>query len=332
MVNFIKDIHPIIIDTLVISLFVLVIFFGVIKGIKKTAIDFALFSVALFLGFCPFTNDVKIILVKNVIKIEEWLPAGSGVEYKMAATMFTGLVASLAMFFIFFVIFHLIEVLINILINNKRKETPGKKSKVGRVFGGILAFIYQGFVLVVIMMCFNNNIIGMKEPINDTAVTKFIVKSSSKILNKIDNDASTKIVIKVLKGDVLYKAESETIRAFKEVDEKADKLFNEDSYIEILDDLNVAAIEVQKYLEERLVDIKNIAIIVNELDDFDVAKKEFAFVCEEWLTIMHRNYENRNLNQIELDVNEIGKIRLSLTNAGINDQVIALYDEITVGK
>jgi hypothetical protein len=48
MVGIINNVHPIILDTIVVSVFVLMIFFGVIKGIKKTAIDFGLFLVSLF--------------------------------------------------------------------------------------------------------------------------------------------------------------------------------------------------------------------------------------------------------------------------------------------
>lgn len=333
MVGIINNVHPIILDTVVVSVFVLMIFFGVIKGIKKTAIDFGLFLVSLFLGFSSFTNSLKVVVAKNFLDISSWTPAGSDNAYKLAASFFTSVLASLIIFLLFYILLHVIEILVKMILKKKAGDAPKEpKSKVGRVFAGLLSVVYQGAVFVVLMICMNNSLVGMNGAFGKTTVTKFIVNNSTNLIVKIDEDAEEKLVLKLLKGDVLYSPEEEIVDGYYYLEENASEVFMEKEYIEVLADEKLTNEEAVEFIKERLVAISHLANVATELDTFDTYNKEFSDLVEEWLTLIDRARQTKDLGQIEFTMNEFSEIRLSLVHAGLSDKTIAKYDAIAIGK
>lgn len=333
MVGIINNVHPIILDTVVVSVFVLMIFFGVIKGIKKTSIDLGLFLASLFLGFTSLTNSLKAVIAKNFLNISGWTPAGSDNAYKLAASFFVTVLASLVIFLLFYVLFHVIELLIKIILKKKAGDQPKEpKSKVGRVFAGLISLVYQGAVFVVLMICMNNNFVGMNGAFGKTTVTKFIVENSTNLISKIDEDAEEKLVLKLLKGDMLYSPEEEIVDGYYYLEENAVKMFMEKEYMEVLADEKLTNEEAVEYIKERLVAMKHLANVANELNTFKTFDKEFSNVAEEWLTTMHRTIVTKAIGQVEFTMNEFSEIRLSFVHAHLSDRAIGMYDEIAVGK
>ena len=72
--------------------------------------------------------------------------------------------------------------------------------------------------------------------------------------------------------------------------------------------------------------------MVNEIDDFGKCEKEFVILAEEWLNELHRTSSLKGLDKIEFTINKLGTIRKNLEEAGVNEKILALYDEITIGK
>lgn len=333
MVGIINNVHPIILDTIVVSLFVLMIFFGVIKGIKRTAIDFVLFVGSLFLGFCSFTNVLKNVIAKSFLQISDWTPAGSDASFKLAASFFTSLLASLVIFLLFYLVFHAIDLVIRLVLKKKKADAQREpKSKVGRAFAGLLALIYQGAVAVVLMIFMNNNIVGMNTAFDRSTVTNFIVDNSTKVLVKIDEDAEEKIVLKLLKGDLLYAPEEEVVTSYYYLEENASKMFMDKEYMEVLADEKLTNEEASAFIKERIVAVSHLANVATELDTFGTFNKEFTNVADEWITALHRTMVTKNLDKIEFTMNEYSQIRLSLVHAKLSDKTIALYEELAVGK
>lgn len=332
MVEILKNINPLILDVAIVSILVLIIFFGVIKGIKKCFVDFLLFGISVFLGFCPYTNSVKQIFAKEVLHVSEWLPAGSANAHKLAASMFVSLLSALCMFLLIYVVMHVLEALIKIIAKRKRGGEKLPKSKVGRVFGGLITLVYQGAVLIVLIMCMNNNLVGINESIAKSTVTKFIVDNSEKLVVKIDENLKEKVTIKVIKGDFMYKVDEDVLDDYIYIEENVGNLFNDKNYIDVLEDAKLTNEEVYEYIEKRIVELDYVAELVNAIDTYDVCADEFSLLVEEWMTVMHRTSLTREIEKISFNMNDLGGIRDNLKKAGANDKTIALFDQITIGK
>jgi hypothetical protein len=333
MIEIMKNIHPIILDTIIVSVFVLITFFGVIKGIKKTLIDLFLFLASVFLGFCSYTNSLKEVIATKIVNVSEFIPAGSGTGHKVAITLSQNLIASLVVFFLFYILFHGVELLISAISKRKRKEKGTPKSRVGRFFGGIISLAYQGATILIILMCANNNLMGMNESVENSVVTRFVTDKATDLTIKIDEEMPTKILMKTLKGDLLYEFDEESIESFKYLEEKANLLLVDKEYIDILTSGKLTVEEKKEYIKERLNDLVQIATVVKTIDDFNVCQKEFVKFGEEWLTALSRSASSgTDKVKMEFSVNELGKIKAVLQGAGINERVIALLDEFTLVK
>jgi len=332
MIEIVKNIHPVILDTAIVSIFVLIIFFGIIKGLKKTLIDFFVLALSIFMGFSSIMNSVKSVFAADVLNAGGWLPAGSANSYKVAIVLFSNFFASLAVFLLFYVVFHVLIILINIFIRRKSGVKPSRKSKVGRVVAGLLSLIYQGTIFVVLLLCFNNKFIGLNDSIKETTVTKYIVGTSEKVSSKISENATSKLFIKFVKGDLFYKVDNEVLDSFKYIENKANMIFNNQSYIEKLEDVKYTNDETNELINERFIDLAYISFFINGIDDFGACKKDFSKFGEEKINMMHKVSSIRELPKIEMNINTYGNIKNNLKKAGINEKVVALCDEFIEGK
>lgn len=332
MIGDIININPLILDVVVVAVFVLIIFFGVIRGIKNVSIDMTLVLIALFLGFSPSCNFLKDVFLSNILHLEKLAPAGSSPSYKFGITLFSNLVVSICLFLLFYVLFQLVKLLINIILKSKNISDSKRKSKVGRIFAGLIALIYQGFIFVTCLLFANNNLIGMNEVYKKSTVTNFIVEGADKLFQNIDKEFSAKLTIKLLKGDILYEVSEANVENYRYIDEKAEKMFDDTDYINILSDPKVSKEEIIKFIKERINDLDVLSITIQTYDDFDASKEEFVTMAEEWIVVMNRTFLERDLEKIEMTLNDVTNLKVNLENAGIEKEILELYDEIIVGK
>lgn len=335
MLEFFSNVHPLILDAVVVAVLVLIVFFGTIKGIKKTLIDFVILATSLFLGFCSYTNSLKETIADKVINADKLVPAGSTAAYTFGVSLCASLFVSLALFLLFYLLIHLIVMLFGIIVKKKRGGEIKAKSKVGRFFGAVLSLGYGTVITVVVLFAINNNIVGMKPLTEESTVTKLIVEKAEMLLDKFDeeDDWKDQIVLKVYKGDFLAEIDVDLIDAFAHLDEKAQKMLYDKSYIEELENSSLSNDLVREMVKEKIIDLHEVATIADALDDSNEELKNcFVDFSEETLKILNKKIKGSNLEKIEFPINKHGEIRLSLKNAGLNDALLALYDEITVGK
>lgn len=338
MLEFFNDVNPLIVDVAFIAILILIIFFGVIRGIKKNIFDFLVLGIAFFLGFCPYTNSLKEVVSTKVLKLTELVPAGSNSRFVFAVSLLDDLVASLCLFVLFYLILVVIRVLVDMILKRRKEKAEAKKSKVGRVFSGLLSLIYGGIFLIVFMFVVNNNLTGFKVLVDQTTVTVKVVDEAENIVNKLgkklfkQENFKDKIVLKVYKGNVMYKVSDDFVESFNYVDKEFEEIINNKKYLEVLEDPTLQNEEVRKIVKERIMDLDNIAVIAKEFGEDPIVKEKFAKLSEEFLTMLHRKVDGSHLGKIELSINEYGKIKLDLKNAGLNEALLNLFDEIAEGK
>lgn len=327
MLTFFENLNPLILDVAIIAILVLVAFFGAIRGIKKVSINVLLLSIALFLGFCSYTNSLKFVIEDKLINMNNLVPAGSDDIFKFAASLFSPLILSLVLFLLFYLVMKAIVTLITMLIKRKSKKQPKPKSVVGRVFGGLLSLVYGAALVIVLLLSVNNNIVGTKVTIDNSTVTKFVVDNSEKLLNKIDDKLVDKIVIKIYSGDILFNVEDKTIESFNYIDEKVKDVVMNTRYMESLDDETLSEAEVENMVKQRLNDLSNLAIVSSSLKNGSkLIQNNFVAVADEWIILMSKSIENSELGKVKFNIQEIAAIRKNLDEAGVGEKTIALLD------
>ena len=331
MLGILENISPLVLDVAFVSIIVLITFFGVIRGIKKVSINVLLLTISLFLGFCKYTNSLKNVIQNNILKVSNLVPAGSTNTFKFAASLLTPLLASFVIFMLLYLLMFAIKTLILMMIRRKR-GAGAPKTVVGRVFGGIVSFIYGGILCVIMLIALNNNITGLNTSLEKSAVTKFVVNNSTKILDKMGNKFSSKLVIKVYNGDILYNVDDKMVVAYNYLDENIADLAYNKQYMEILDD-SLSNIEGKELIKKRINDLNNLAIITGGLKKSNKEiSSSFINVADEWIKAMHRSYTSNSLEKIEFGIDELSNIRLNLVKLEVSEKTLELFDEITIGN
>ena len=332
MLEIFNDINPLILDVVVIALFVLITFFGVIRGVKSTIIDFVLLAVSIALGFLPYTNDLKEAFI-GIFKVNEWLPAGSSNVALFGASLFSSLFTSTITFLLFYGVLHAIVALIAMFIRKKKKAAKKPKKVVSRVFGGIISLIYQGVIVVVALLTLNNNIVGMKNFIGNSLLSSVIVDKTEELIDNIEVGATDAIVIKIYNGNLMQRVTKEDVKSFNYFDDKFETLILNKKYLTNLEDVSVTNDEARKMIKERIIDLYNLAIISDSFDDNNKGLKEdFSKLAEEWLGAMNKKVKENYLGKVELTMNEYGNIKIALEKAGLKEQLMDLYIETFEGK
>lgn len=334
-----SGIDPIILDVSLIVLLVLIAFFGVIRGIKSVLINFVLVVVSLFLGFTKYTNSIKFVIVDKLIKFEQLLPAGSTTSTKFGASMISNVVGSISVTLLLYIVLRLIVALISLILRrrnvNREKEL---KSKVGRVFGGLINLIYGFVIIVFALFTVNNDIFGGKALIEKSTVTDGIVSFAEKNLNKINKDLVDITVLKINMGDLTYEIDFETIDAYHYLDKKAQNLLFGKNYIDKAelpqpseDNTGIEQSEKDRIIEiekDRIYDLYNMSILAERFSHNNPnIKRKFLNVYDEWMIIFTRNNTWYNI-KIKLGAQESGKIQEALEEAGISKEKIELFKNI----
>lgn len=333
MLELFQNMNPLIIDVAIVAILVLVAALAALRGIKKVSINIFLLSVSLFLGFSSLTQSLKDVLGNKVLNLTKLLPAGSTSVQKFAISLVSPFVSSFALFLLIYFLLLSITILITMLIKRKMKRETKQKSVVGRVFAGIISFVYSSALCMVLLLTLNNNLTGMKEPVDNSTIAKFIADNTENLLEDIDKDLSDKVVIKLYNGNVLFKVEKDLIDAFEYMDDKAAVLVNNKNYISEVENDSLTAEESKQIIKEKIGDLHNLAIISMEFGENDKnVSKNFVSLSEEWITTMNRSVVNNNIGKIDFIIDEIGEIKLKLKAAGVKDTTMVLLNEIIVEK
>lgn len=333
MLEFVYDINPIVLDVAVAAILVLVTFLGAIKGIKNGIIDFFILGVSLFLGFCPYTVSLKQAFSENILKLEKLLPAGSNKTMEFGVTLFTNFLSALALFLLFYMLLHVVKTLVFIIVRKKKGTNYKPKSRVGRAFSGALSFVTGSFLIIVMMFTLNNNLVGMKNMINDSKIVGLAIDKVEEMLTKKDKCFVKKMVIKIYNGDLMYEVDEELVYSFDYLDQKMGKMIANKGYFEDIEDTSLTKEETIIMIKDRINDLNHFAIVSNYLDEEhkDMTSK-FNAMAEEWLVVMNRVVKKNEFGRVEYTVNEYTLIRQNLENAGLKDTLLTIFDETVVGK
>lgn len=329
MLTMVKELNPIILDVVIVSIFLLIMFFGFIRGIKKTSIDMGIFLVALFLGFCPYTNSVKAVFAESVFNVKEWLPAGSSNTTNFFASLSSTFLSALAFSLLIYFVAIVVKMAIAMIIKKKNGGgEEGEKDMLGRIGAALLALLYQGIPVCLLLVALSTNIMGMKAPVEKTFVSKHIIGLPS----NIDQDFASTLLVKMAGGDILLDVDDELLISAQDVEKEADKLLNKNEYIVLLDNEKLTNEEARQFIKERIVRLRALAEVKMAVDVHGVADKDFKLAAEEWIITMNRVYKVRSLSAVEFTLEEVSAIRKSFVDAGVEERVIQLYEEIVVAK
>ena len=330
MLGFLNDIHPLILDVAVISILVLITSLGAIRGIKNVSINVLLLSASLFLGFCPYTTSLKQVVAEALFKLENLAPAGSSEIFKFAISLVVPLLSSLVIFLLFYVVLFVVRILIELLVKKAKNGTLKHKSKVGRVFAGLISLVYGGVLMLFILTIANTNMVGMKNPIEKSTVVKFGVEKSEKLLVKIDEQFKEKLFVKILAGDVLLEVKAGHIRSFNHFEDKVKTMVDNKDYFE-----NIATAltkeEGQALAKERIDDLYHLSVLTNCLkNDSNSIASSYISLANSGLTTINRLVKSGELGLLEYSINDFTSIRKSIKNAGVSEDVLKYLDEIVL--
>jgi len=333
MLEFVYDINPIVLDVAVGAILVLVTFLGAIKGIKNGIIDFFILGASLFLGFSPYTVSLKQVFSEKVLKLEKLLPAGSNKTMEFGVTLFANFLSALTLFLLFYILLHVIKMLIAIIGKKKKNNDYKPKNRVGRVFSGMLSFVTGSALTIVMSFALNNNLVGMKNMINESKIVNKVMDKAEEVLVKEDECFVKKLVIKIYNGDLMYKVNEKLVVSFDYLDIKMDKMIANKGYLEDIEDTSLTKEEVITMIKDRVNDLNHFAIVSNYLDEeHKEMTSKFNAMAEEWLVVMNRVVKRNGLGKIEYTMNEYTIIRQNLKGAGLKENVLTIFDETVAGK
>ena len=273
-------------------------------------------------------NSLKEIFARELLNVDKIVPAGSTSAYKLGISFFVNAFSAFILFAFLYIVLQAIRSLFKLIL----KRTTKPKTKVGRVFGAFFSLLYQGTFLLFLIVAMDNKLVGLNYAFDKSTVTNFIADKTQKMLSSVNKDLDDKLTLKVLKGDMFYKISKDGLESFNYVEEKVNDAFMNKDYIDLLDDKNIDNDEIAIYMKERVLDLEKLAIMTIEIDQFMVSKERFSDVAEVWLTAIHRNIFSRGMEKIEFTMTDLGNIKNTLQQAGMNEKSLTLYDEITIGK
>lgn len=330
MLGFLNDIHPLILDVAFVSIIVLATSLGAIRGIKNVGINTILFSASLFLGFSPYVDSLKKVLADKLLNVDNLAPAGSTEVFKFIVSLFIPLFSALILFLLFYVVLFVLRVLIEIIVKKKIGGYKNPKSKVGRVFAGLISLVYSTALLLLVLTAANTNMIGMTKPIENSTVVKFGVETTDKLFDKIEDKFEEKLFIKILAGDILKSVEDKSVDAFVYFDEKVISVAKNKDYFEEIS-LALTVEEGHSLAKEKINDLYELSKLANDLmGSGNTIQTEYVSLAEAGLTSINRLVKSKNLGQLEYSINDYTSIRKSFENIGVREDVLKFLDEITI--
>lgn len=332
MIKFLNDLDPLVLDVAVGAILVLIIFFGAIRGVKKTVINIFASAVSLFLGFSSYTASIKNIIIEKLFFVEYVLPAGSDSFEIFLCYLLGSLFASLVLFTFIYIFLQSVLFVVRMIIKRKKVRRANKKTVLGRFLGATISLLYGGAILVVLLFVMGSNIMGLGDVINRSTVTKFLVVKSDELLSKVKVDMKEQLVFKVYKGDFMAETSDKVINAYKYIDDIAVSRFAEGEYIYGVENVAFTKEETEKKITEYVLDLYYISVISNELDDNNILlKQKYVNMANDFIAIMNKTVHLNSLGDLGFSIQEEGNMRSTLADAGVNDAGVDLFGDILQG-
>lgn len=216
--------NAIILDVAVVAIVLLIIFFGALKGIKHTLINFVLLAGSIALSFTSFLNVVKAPIM-NLLSDKIVLGAGVANEIKLGMHMTYNFLASFVLTLLFYLIFRLVKVLICMMIkrrNLKANKLPVRVNKVSRFLGGVFGLIFNGALVVIFLSIFATPLVGGDKTLENSYVSKYVEDLDDMIVKLIVDEKEadvfeTKILVNLLKGNLYSKVSVESVEDLQDI-------------------------------------------------------------------------------------------------------------------
>ena len=223
MSKMIPQFNSIILDVAVIVILLAVIALGAFKGIKHVSINFVLFMGSLALALTSLTNIVKepiLAILSEKIK----LGAGVGDEAKLGAYFLYPLMASLILAVLVYVVLRLLKCLIVMIARrkmvkaNKLPPSPGKKS---RIFGALFSLVFNGALVVILLSILNTPLVGLDKTMETSKVATHVASLDDLVIELVSDDEllDEKVLIKLVRGDVLVAVSDQDAQAIADISE-----------------------------------------------------------------------------------------------------------------
>lgn len=332
MIKLLNDIDPLVLDVAVCSIIVLIIFFGALRGLKKTAINFFVLAISVFLGFSSYVSSVKDVIIGKLFLVENILPAGTGSFEVFFCYLLGSIFSSLVFFLLIYIVLKVALILFDMYLKKRTGGSLKKKTIVGRVFGGIISFVYGGVILISFLFVLNSNTLGMGETIRKSTVTKFLVDNTSDLLNKIEPDLDKKIVLKIYKGDLVAEISDDLIKSYTYIDNNIISRVEGEGYISNVENVAFTKEETEEIMKNYALDLSNISILSSNLDDTNkIIKDKYIKMSGELIAVMNKTVHNNSLGDLGFSIEEKGLMRSAIKEAGVDESGVALFNEILEG-
>ena len=204
----------IILDVAVVLLFISMAVFGALKGIKHVVIDLVLLIGSALLSFSSLTNFLKLSIIDILFST---MPLGAGASdmSKLALSISYLLIASLILTILIYLALIGVKMIIRLIIRKnalKNNKLIKYQSKLERVFGGIVNFLFCGVFAVILLSVANTPIFGLNKTINESVITKYVVQLDDLIFSQ-DKMYESKLSFKFIKGDFFVEVDEENATA-----------------------------------------------------------------------------------------------------------------------
>ena len=222
----------------------------------------------------------------------------------------------------------------------KRKKTEGevRKSKIGRVFSGLFSLVYGSVFVIGLLFVVNNNLTGVKILFDQTNVTKKVLDKVEHGVNELgkkilkEEKLKDKIVLKIYKGDLMYKVSDDFVESFNYADKEFDEIINNKKYLEVLENPSLQNEEARVIIKKVIRDLDNLAVIAKEFNENPLVKNNFSKMYENFTTTIQRKITNDKIGKIELSISEFAKVRKDLVDVGISEEMIKKFEAIAEAK
>lgn len=269
--------NGIVLDVIVIAALLSVIFLGAFKGIKHISINFVLFMVSLAVSLMSFTNVLKVALVEFISPYIK-LNVSVALEHKLALYMLYMFFASIVLTILLYVILRLIKLLICFLVKKRMQKNNELYNSVptpaSRIAGGLFSLVFNGLLIIFALSIFSTPLVGGDKTSEVSYVSKHIEKVTDTILELVSDDQllKDKIIVKLVKSDVLLKVSDEDAKDFQlmalAISKKEVIPANLDKPQESVNKLGSLVSFVSKYmLDEKGVELDGYELVVETTRD-----------------------------------------------------------------
>ena len=261
----IPQFNSIIVDVVLVVLFLSVLLYGALKGLKHTLINFILFAGSIVLAFTSVVSPLKMYVIDFISAMVNF-SAATAAEVKLGVSMCYTFIASVVLALAFYIVLRFLKFIVCVIVKKYRVK-KGKEIKYprkgSRFFGAIFSLALNGSIVLIMLLLFANPLVGGDKTILHSRLTDIVELNTTKVIKAISGDdlIEEKIIIKSLKGDFfLENVKDEDAKMFATVanviNEKDLKNFNLGEVQSTVDSLYSLLYLMEKYaIDEKGVEL-----------------------------------------------------------------------------